>query len=172
MENNTQDTQNAQNTQNTQNVQNTQDNQSYSENGSSYGAQNSQTYPNYTNNNGGYYNQNNPNNSQYGPGYPGNNSNYQSYNYNNQPYGPGYPNDIEKPVSLGDWIITIIVLAIPLVNLIMLFVWGFGSEVSESKKNFCRAELIIIGVVFALSIILFVVIGISAASAISHYPSY
>ena len=36
-------------------------------------------------------------------------------------------------ISLGEWIITFIVLAIPLVNIIMLFVWGFSSE-HESEQ--------------------------------------
>lgn len=157
---NTQDTQNAQSTQNTQNTPN------YTSNGYSNGNQTSQGYSS----NGSYSNQYNSNSSQYGPGYPG--SGYPSYNYNNQPYGPGYPNEIEKPVSLGEWIITFIVLAIPIVNLVMLFVWGFGSDVNESKKNYCRASLIILGVVILLWIILAVVIGISAASAVSHYSSY
>lgn len=165
---NTQDTQNYSDNGNNNGTQNTQgySNQNYSNNVNNNGAQNTQGYSG--NNSGAYYNQYNANNSQYGAGYPGAGSNYQSYNYNNQPYGPGYPNEIEKPVSMGDWIITLIVLAIPVVNLVMLFVWGFSNEVSESKKNFCRAELIVIGVVIALCIILFVVVGISAATAISN----
>ena len=46
-------------------------------------------------------------------------------------------------ISLGEWIITFIVLAIPLVNIIMLFVWGFSCGTNPSKQNFCRAALII-----------------------------
>jgi hypothetical protein len=45
-------------------------------------------------------------------------------------------------VSLGDWIITLIVLAIPLVNIIMLLVWGFSGSTNPNKQNFCRAMLI------------------------------
>ena len=48
-------------------------------------------------------------------------------------------------ISLGEWIITFIVLAIPLVNIIMLFVWGFSSGTNPSKQNFCRAALILYG---------------------------
>ena len=53
-------------------------------------------------------------------------------------------------MSLGDWIITFIILAIPLVNIIMLFVWGFSSSTNPSKQNFCRATLIIYLVCFVL----------------------
>jgi hypothetical protein len=52
-------------------------------------------------------------------------------------------------ISLGEWIITFIVLAIPLVGLIMLFVWGFSSSTNPNKQNFCRAALVfyLIGIV-------------------------
>jgi len=52
-------------------------------------------------------------------------------------------------MSLGDWIITLIVLAIPLVGFIMLFVWGFSSSANPNKSNFCKAALIfyLIGIV-------------------------
>lgn len=52
-------------------------------------------------------------------------------------------------MSLGDWIITMIVLAIPLVGFIMLFVWGFSSSANPNKSNFCKAALIfyLIGIV-------------------------
>jgi glycopeptide antibiotics resistance protein len=53
-------------------------------------------------------------------------------------------------ISLGEWIITFIVLAIPLVNIIMLFVWGFSSGTNPSKQNFCKATLIIYLVCFVL----------------------
>jgi len=53
-------------------------------------------------------------------------------------------------VTLGEWIITFIVLAIPIVNIIMLFVWGFSSTANPSKQNFCRATLILYLVCFVL----------------------
>lgn len=45
-------------------------------------------------------------------------------------------------MSLGDWIITMIVLAIPIVGFVMLFVWGFSSSANPNKSNFCKAALI------------------------------
>ena len=53
-------------------------------------------------------------------------------------------------ISLGEWIITFIVLAIPIVNVVMLFVWGFSSATNPSKQNFCRATLILYLVCFVL----------------------
>lgn len=67
-----------------------------------------------------------------------------------------------SPVSLGDWILTLIVLCIPIVNLVMLFVWGFANGTHPSKQNFCRAYLImmLIGLVI---FILFAIMGGFAA---------
>ena len=60
-----------------------------------------------------------------------------------------------RPLTVGDWIITMILLAIPLVNLIMLIVWAASSSTHPSKKSFAQAYLIFFGVLF--------VIGLAAA---------
>jgi quinol-cytochrome oxidoreductase complex cytochrome b subunit len=45
-------------------------------------------------------------------------------------------------VTLGEWMVTMLIAAIPLVNIIMLFVWGFGSNTNPSKANWAKAVLI------------------------------
>lgn len=67
-----------------------------------------------------------------------------------------------SPVSLGDWMITLLILCIPLVGIIMLFVWGFADGTHPSKRNFCRAYLIwvLIGIVI---FVLFLIMGGMAA---------
>ena len=59
-------------------------------------------------------------------------------------------------VSLGEWIITFIVLAIPLVNIIMLFVWAFSGGTNPNKQNFCKATLI----VYLVGIVLFWIVHV------------
>jgi len=58
----------------------------------------------------------------------------------------------QSPVTVGDWVVTLIILAIPLVNLIMLIVWAFSSSTPKSKSNFAKASLImmLIGLVLML----------------------
>ena len=51
---------------------------------------------------------------------------------------------------------TLILLSIPLVNLIFLLIWAFGSEVS--KRNFSRATLLYILVSSVIAIITMIVI--------------
>jgi len=72
------------------------------------------------------------------------------------------PSSSSQPISVKDWIITILITAIPLVGLIMLFVWGFGSDTHPSKANWAKATLIwyLIGIVF--SMIIFSIVGTAA----------
>ena len=62
-------------------------------------------------------------------------------------------NDLPQytPISIGEWVITIIIIAIPIVGFIMLFVWGFGSNTQPSKANWAKATLIMIGISIVLS---------------------
>lgn len=73
-----------------------------------------------------------------------------------------------SPVSLGDWIITLIVLAIPIVGIVMLFVWGFASGTHPSKQNYCRAVLILALIAFALVILIGVMGGFAALFAMRN----
>ena len=62
-----------------------------------------------------------------------------------------------RPMTIGDWLITFLIQAIPLVGFIMLFVWAFGDGTHPSKKTWAQASLI-----FALIMIVFVIILLAA----------
>lgn len=59
-----------------------------------------------------------------------------------------------KPVSVGNWIITFIILAIPLVNLVMLIVWAVGGTTHPSKKTFAQAYFVLVGIAVCVAIAL------------------
>lgn len=63
----------------------------------------------------------------------------------------------EKPLTTGEWVVTLLVLMIPLVNFVMYFVWAF-TDGNISRRNFCRAQLLIIAIVLALAM----VVGVAA----------
>jgi hypothetical protein len=48
------------------------------------------------------------------------------------------------PISVGNWVITLIVTWIPLVNIVMLLVWAFSKNTHPSKSNFAKANLLFI----------------------------
>lgn len=68
--------------------------------------------------------------------------------------------ETEPIMSVKDWVITLIVLMIPLVNVIMLFVWAFGDGTVKTKSNFAKARLIIFLISIAL-VFLFVMLIVS-----------
>jgi hypothetical protein len=45
-------------------------------------------------------------------------------------------------VTTGQWFVTMLITAIPLIGLIMIFVWAHGDRVSISKSNWAKAILI------------------------------
>ena len=81
--------------------------------------------------------------------------------YDNSP--PERYSAYDSPVSIGDWIETLIVLMIPLINIIMLLVWAFSSGTNPSKANFCKAQLLLILIGIALFFML-AFMGILAGS--------
>ena len=61
-----------------------------------------------------------------------------------------------KVMSVGDWVVTILVASIPLVGFIMLFVWAFGDGSNPNKQNWAKAALIFFGVMFVLYLLIFI----------------
>jgi len=57
-------------------------------------------------------------------------------------------------MSVGEWVLTIFILALPLVGLIMLFVWAFGNDQYKSRQNFAKASLIWLLIVVGLYLII------------------
>jgi heme/copper-type cytochrome/quinol oxidase subunit 2 len=76
------------------------------------------------------------------------------------------------PITVGQWIITFILLAIPVVNIVLLFIWVFDSDTNPSKKSFAKASHIIMAVLFVVSIIsaiLLFVVGVSIFISFNYY---
>jgi hypothetical protein len=84
-------------------------------------------------------------------------------NHNNlsQPPLPGTRYRAQGVVTLGDWLITLLIAAIPIVGLIMLFVWGFGSNTNVNKANWAKAALIWVAVIVVLNLLVFLIIGVA-----------
>ena len=49
------------------------------------------------------------------------------------------PAAIYSPISIGNWIISLILTMIPIVNIIMLFVWAFSNGTNPTKANWAKA---------------------------------
>jgi len=68
----------------------------------------------------------------------------------------GYQN--ETPVSVGEWMLTMLIMCIPIIGLVMLFVWAFGGGAQPSKANWAKASLLWMVLTFVI-VILFIVLG-------------
>jgi Kef-type K+ transport system membrane component KefB len=65
----------------------------------------------------------------------------------------------EKPVSICNWILTLVIMSLPLVGLFFLFYWAFGDSTAQSKKNYCRATLILFAIGIVLGLLFLFVFG-------------
>ena len=67
-------------------------------------------------------------------------------------------------VSVKEWLLTNLILMIPMVNLVMIFVWAFSSNTNPNKANYFKAALILFAIVMAIYLVLAVVIFGSIAA--------
>jgi hypothetical protein len=65
-------------------------------------------------------------------------------------------------MSVGDWLITFLLCAIPIIGIIMMFVWAFGDTNPKSKKTWAQAALI-------FSVIITVLYAFITFAIISQY---
>ncbi len=72
------------------------------------------------------------------------------------------PPEFKKPkMTLGDWIISVIIKRLPLIGFIMLIVWAVDSNTDPDKSNWAKAELIVKLIIFVAVMIFIAIIGIS-----------
>ena len=67
-------------------------------------------------------------------------------------------------VSVKEWLITNLIMMIPLVNIVMMLVWAFSSNTNPNKANYFKASLILFAIVMAIYLVLAVVFFGSVAA--------
>ena len=67
-------------------------------------------------------------------------------------------------VSIKEWLITNLIMMIPLVNIVMMFVWAFSSNTNPNKANYFKAALILFAIVMVIYLVLAVVFFGSVAA--------
>ena len=86
-----------------------------------------------------------------------------------QPAGGGAPAQVpdESADSVGSWMLTMFLAAIPLFGLIYTLILAFGSGHSASKRNWAIATLIWAAIATVLSILLYVVLGATLLAVVN-----
>ena len=101
---------------------------------------------------------------------PQNNANRDNGQYGGyqQPVNTVYVNEpdvhYDEHVSIGGWIGRWIVMCIPIVNIIMLFVWAFGGSRKYSLKTWARARLLLALIVIIALLITVIVLAVSGVN--------
>ena len=93
---------------------------------------------------------------------------------NNTPH-PNVPNDTAV-MTVKDWLITLLILAIPIVNPIMIFVWAFGDG-NKNRKHLMQAYLWIalVCLIIMIPLVFFIMKNLPAAAMQQHnfgQPAY
>lgn len=104
-------------------------------------------------------------------------------NYNDQPFvaptynGPMDPprpayDGLEEPVTIGEWVITYLILLVPCVNIVMMFVWAFSKNEKKSKSNYFKVNLIALGIIFVLYFLIALIFGAAIVAGTQGVSSY
>lgn len=177
-----QDTQESQ----TESTSSAQTSQAYTDPNAEYRQADQNNDYNYTQQNqqnSGYsYYEQNQNYQQQNTDYQQKNQDYQqqsqnysqdNYNYNvgnNTGYKQSYNSGMdESPMTMGDWVLTLLAFMIPCAGIVLYFVWAFGKSGNINRRNYCRASLIISGVGVVLYIVIIMIFGISFYSGMMGY---
>ncbi len=67
--------------------------------------------------------------------------------------------DLSAPLTTGQFFLMDLVGCVPLVGLIMYFVWAFGSNTNLNRKSWARAKLIWVLISTVLSVLLGILFG-------------
>jgi len=68
-------------------------------------------------------------------------------------------------MSTKDWVITLLISGIPIVGIVMIFVWAFGDNANPNKANWAKAALLMVLIVIGIYILFFAVFGAAILGA-------
>ncbi|MDO4695105.1 MAG: hypothetical protein Q4A62_10910 [Eikenella sp.] len=90
----------------------------------------------------------------------------------NNPYhaSPAPEHAAVPAMTVGDWLLTLVLLSVPLLNLVLVLVWAFDGRTNPNKANFCKAYLILMAAVMLLAVLL--VLGLGVLVDASGYGRY
>ena len=77
----------------------------------------------------------------------------------------------EKPMTLGDWLVTLLIQMIPCIGIIMLFVWAFGGG-NVNRKRYAQAALIFAAIVVVIYVFILIIAGAAISSLFQNLDFY
>ncbi|NLB16511.1 MAG: hypothetical protein GX827_06855 [Clostridiales bacterium] len=77
-------------------------------------------------------------------------------------------NELNAPMTVGQYFLFFLVCSIPLVGFIMQLVWAFSSDTNINRKNLSRAMLIWTLIGLAISIISMIIFSVAFTGILSE----
>lgn len=74
-----------------------------------------------------------------------------------------------KPLK---WTLYMFVASIPLVGIIMMFVWAFGNDDNQTRSNWAKGALIYAAILLVIYFLFALIFGAALAAAMSSGPDY
>ena len=75
-------------------------------------------------------------------------------------------NENAPVVTVGDWVLTYVSAAIPLVGINMPFIWAFRNDTNPNKANWAKAALIWAAIAIGIYITFAVIFGAALLAAL------
>ena len=69
-------------------------------------------------------------------------------------------------LSVGDYILMMVLFSLPVIGLVLMLYWGFSRQVAVNRKNFARAYLVFYVISLVLSVIMMGMIGSLTAGVV------
>ena len=105
----------------------------------------------------------------------------QTYDYGNIGYHADYSRSQKageeeldtRPLSMGEWALTLLALLIPCCGGIILYIfWAFSKKGNINRRNYCRAALIVMAGVAVVYFLVMSILGSAVFSYVQHYGVY
>jgi uncharacterized membrane protein YjgN (DUF898 family) len=77
----------------------------------------------------------------------------------------------QKIPSVGNWMITLLIMTIPILNFVVLIYWAVSSSSDPVKANFAKAAIMWIVIMILLSV-LFIVVFFGSVEGVRDIPLY
>ena len=78
-------------------------------------------------------------------------------------------NQQSRVITVKEWIIYLLLLCIPVVNIVCLIMWAFGSsDTNPSRKNWAKAQIIIGLLAFAFIFLMYLLFYSLGASMLNN----
>lgn len=85
-------------------------------------------------------------------------------------YTPSQPAPDKNEMTTGRYLACLILFAIPVVGLVMMFVWGFGSGENVHRRRLARAALLFVALLLVLCVLFSIVMAAVGALGFWLFP--